>query len=679
MAMNKFIYCTTLAVFNTALGNGTINNSNIVFIEETRQLWTHEKFYSCYYTKEQIDTITSNVTSVTNRVKSLENAKGAKSGIATLDSNGKLTAAQIPASVTDVYEGTYSNSTTFNNPSGTAYTGQSGKIYVDTTSKKIYRYTGTSYVEISVSLALGETSTTAYAGDKGKTLATNLSAHTSNTSNPHGVTAEQVGLGKVENKTSAEIRAELTKSDVTTALGYTPPTTNTTYNPATQSANGLMSSTDKKKLDGIEAGAQKNTITGIKGSSESTYRTGNVNITAANIGLGNVTNESKATMFTNAALTGTPTAPTAAQGTDTTQIATTAYVIKEINTKLAAADAMIFKGTVNDNADLPAAHTLGWTYKVATAGTYAGYKCEVGDMIVCITTGTEANNAHWTVIQSNIDGAVTGPASAVTANIAVFDGTSGKVIKDGGITVASLKSYAANPDNLSKAVPVSKGGTGATTAEGALTNLGLTATATELNYMDGVTSNVQTQLDGKSATGHTHNYAGSSSAGGAANSVKASLTLKVKTGTTEGTDLYTFNGSTAKSLDIKQGTNVTLTAASGSLTIASTDTKNTAGSSNSTAKLFLVGAASQAASAQTYSNSSCYASGGYLYSGGTKVSVEGHNHDSAYLKLSGGSLSGSLTATSFVKSGGTSSQILMADGSTTSVDAYWSGEWVELS
>lgn len=55
-------------------------------------------------------------------------------------------------------------------------------------------------------------------------------------------------------------------------------------------------------------------------------------------------------------------------------------------------------------------------------------------------------------------------------------------------------------------VPIAKGGTGATTAAGALTNLGITATATELNYVDGVTSNIQTQLNGKSETSHTHSY-----------------------------------------------------------------------------------------------------------------------------------------------------------------------------
>ena len=57
---------------------------------------------------------------------------------------------------------------------------------------------------------------------------------------------------------------------------------------------------------------------------------------------------------------------------------------------------------------------------------------------------------------------------------------------------------------VSGTLPLTKGGTGATTAEAALANLGLTATASELNYMDGVTSNVQPQLNGKAASSHTH-------------------------------------------------------------------------------------------------------------------------------------------------------------------------------
>ena len=85
-------------------------------------------------------------------------------------------------------------------------------------------------------------------------------------------------------------------------------TQDTTYELASQSSNGLMSSTDKTKLDGIESGAQKNTVLGVKGGSESAYRTGNVNITKANIGLGNVDNTSDAdkpvSTATQAALNG---------------------------------------------------------------------------------------------------------------------------------------------------------------------------------------------------------------------------------------------------------------------------------------------------------------------------------------------------------------------------------------
>lgn len=61
--------------------------------------------------------------------------------------------------------------------------------------------------------------------------------------------------------------------------------TDTTYSDATQSSSGLMSSSDKAKLDKIESGAQVNTVTGVKGAAESTYRTGNINITLANLGV----------------------------------------------------------------------------------------------------------------------------------------------------------------------------------------------------------------------------------------------------------------------------------------------------------------------------------------------------------------------------------------------------------
>lgn len=62
-------------------------------------------------------------------------------------------------------------------------------------------------------------------------------------------------------------------------------------------------------------------------------KTGAVTLTKTDVGLGNVINESKATMFNNAALTGTPTAPTAAKGTNNTQLATTAFVAAGLGDK----------------------------------------------------------------------------------------------------------------------------------------------------------------------------------------------------------------------------------------------------------------------------------------------------------------------------------------------------------
>lgn len=71
-----------------------------------------------------------------------------------------------------------------------------------------------------VTLSSGEKISIAFA--KIKLAITTLINHFANKSNPHGVTKSQVGLGNVENKSSATIRGELTKGNVTTALGYTP-------------------------------------------------------------------------------------------------------------------------------------------------------------------------------------------------------------------------------------------------------------------------------------------------------------------------------------------------------------------------------------------------------------------------------------------------------------------------
>lgn len=85
---------------------------------------------------------------------------GAVNGVAGLDASGKVPTSQLPSYVDDVVE--YENQEAFPKE------GEAGKIYVDTTTNKTYRWSGSQYVEISASLALGETASTAYPGDKGK-------------------------------------------------------------------------------------------------------------------------------------------------------------------------------------------------------------------------------------------------------------------------------------------------------------------------------------------------------------------------------------------------------------------------------------------------------------------------------------------------------------------------------
>ena len=94
--------------------------------------------------------------------------KGANNGVAELDSTGKVPSAQLPSYVDDVLE--YDDQAAF------PASGEAGKIYIAKDTNKTYRWSGTAYVEISESLALGETSSTAYAGNKGKANADAIAA-----------------------------------------------------------------------------------------------------------------------------------------------------------------------------------------------------------------------------------------------------------------------------------------------------------------------------------------------------------------------------------------------------------------------------------------------------------------------------------------------------------------------
>lgn len=225
---------------------GLVKSSNQINVDESGSMIIVDNSHN-----HTVENISGLQTSLANKIdKSL---KGVANGIAELDDIGKIPSSQLPSYVDDVIEG-YLNDGKFYEESEhtTEVTSESGKIYIDLTTNKSYRWSGSVYTEISASITIGETSTTAYRGDRGKAAYD----HSQMTfGNPHNVTKTDIGLDNVENKSSSDIRGEITKTNVTDALGYTPPEQDTVYNNATTSTDGLMTSSDKSKLDGIEDNA----------------------------------------------------------------------------------------------------------------------------------------------------------------------------------------------------------------------------------------------------------------------------------------------------------------------------------------------------------------------------------------------------------------------------------------
>jgi hypothetical protein len=136
------------------------------------------------------------------------------------------------------------------------------------------------------------------------------------------------------------------------------------------------------------------------------------------------------------------------------RLATQKAVKTYVDQLLGAQDAMVFKGVINASTgpNYPAADA-GWTYRITAAGKVggaSGVNVEVGDILICVTDGSASGNqatvgGNWVVVQTNIDGAVVGPASVTDGHFAQFDGATGKLIK-GGIALDLDGTFAANSD-----------------------------------------------------------------------------------------------------------------------------------------------------------------------------------------------------------------------------------------
>lgn len=228
------------------------------------------------YTKQSSWILIGDTSELNSKVQQFINSKGAPNGLASLNESGIIPSAQLPSYVDDVIE-----VDTFSNLPGT---GESGKIYIVQDTNLTYRWSGTDYVEISKSLALGETSSTAYPGDKGKATTDKLNRI------PDKLITDTVNVN--QSTTEAVLNFTTYRQEAQQVGRNT-----LTITSATISQAGLMSSSDKTKLDGLKDQAgitsdidavQTNLETHINNKSNPHE------VTKDQVGLGNVDNTSDA-------------------------------------------------------------------------------------------------------------------------------------------------------------------------------------------------------------------------------------------------------------------------------------------------------------------------------------------------------------------------------------------------
>lgn len=172
-------------------------------------------------------------TTITNSLNAFISTKGQPGGLAELDSTGKVPAAQLPSYVDDVLE--------FSTKAQFPQIGETGKIYVSKDTNLTYRWTGTQYLEISQSLALGETPSTAYPGDKGKANRDALNSMPTKLTSYLTPTTSTGELVKINYKYAAK-----------DGLNYGPLQDDNIDIPSATTTNaGAMSAIDKGRLDSL--------------------------------------------------------------------------------------------------------------------------------------------------------------------------------------------------------------------------------------------------------------------------------------------------------------------------------------------------------------------------------------------------------------------------------------------
>lgn len=248
--------------------------------------------------------------SLHKELTNFKNTKGKANGLASLDDSGKVPSTQLPSYVDDVLE--------FTQLDQLPKPGESGKIYVVTSTNLQYRWSGSDYVEISKSLALGETSSTAYPGDKGKATTDVVNSLSDNLvndvlvsqsdKNSVSLTIKSITKNPVKkNKELLLVDGEpilltdntpiLLADNVNDGLYDQADDKLITINQASLFTAGVMSASDKTKLDGLKAQAEIDTsISNVQNNLNAhiNNRTNPHKVTKKQIGLDQVDNTSDA-------------------------------------------------------------------------------------------------------------------------------------------------------------------------------------------------------------------------------------------------------------------------------------------------------------------------------------------------------------------------------------------------
>ena len=218
------------------------------------------------------------ITEVSNQLNGFIATKGQPNGFASLDGKGLIPSSQLPAYVDDVIE-----VATFDE---LPEVGEAGKIYVTLDTNLTYRWSGTRYIEISQSLALGETSSTAYAGDKGKVttdIVTSIGTRVGLTTIVPSDTAVQINsMGIERDDLDSRFNRRIVSLDIQSA---------------TTTKAGVMSAADKTKLNDLKTQEGITADISAVQSNLTTHITNKQNphsVTKAQVGLGNVDNTSDA-------------------------------------------------------------------------------------------------------------------------------------------------------------------------------------------------------------------------------------------------------------------------------------------------------------------------------------------------------------------------------------------------